>query len=55
MDWSRAWRTYSVEELRDLTARVGGNGYHWEIGTVKTKAAPIPITYLIGAPNENAA
>jgi hypothetical protein len=48
-------RTYSVEDLRALTDRVGGNGYHWEIGTVKTKAGPIPITYLIGVPNENAA
>lgn len=48
-------RTYSVEELRDLTARLDANDYHWDIGTVKSTAGPIPITYLIGVPNEKAA
>ena len=48
-------RTYSVEELRDLTARLDTNDYHWDIGTVKSKMAAIPITYLIGVPHENAA
>jgi len=46
-------RTYSVQELHDLTARLEPNDYHWEIGTVKGKTAPIPITYLIGVPIEN--
>jgi len=48
-------RTYSVEELRDLVARLDANNYHWDIGTVKSTAAPMPITYLIGVPNENSA
>jgi hypothetical protein len=48
-------RTYSVEELRDLTGRLDANDYHWDIGTVKNKAGPMPITYLIGVPNEKAA
>ena len=48
-------RTYSVQELRDLTARLETNDYHWDIGTVKSKMTPIPITYLIGVPNEKAA
>jgi hypothetical protein len=48
-------RTYSVQELRDLTARLDTNDYHWEIGTVKGKITPIPITYLIGVPIENGA
>ena len=48
-------RTYSVEELRDLTASLDSNDYHWDIGTVKSKMTAIPITYLIGVPNENAA
>ena len=48
-------RTYSVQELRDLTARLDTNDYHWDIGTVKSKMTPIPITYLIGVPHENAA
>lgn len=47
-------RTYSVEELRDLAARLDANDYHWDIGTVKSTMGPIPITYLIGVPNENA-
>ena len=46
-------RTYSVQELHDLTARMEPSDYHWEIGTVKGKTAPIPITYLIGVPIEN--
>lgn len=48
-------RTYSVEELRGLTARLDTNDYHWDIGTVRSKANPIPITYLIGVPNDHAA
>jgi hypothetical protein len=48
-------RTYSVEDLRDLTATLGRNDYHWEMGAVKSKAGPILITYLIGVPNEKAA
>jgi hypothetical protein len=48
-------RTYSVQELHDLTARLEPNDYHWEIGTLKGKTTPIPITYLIGVPIENRA
>ena len=48
-------RTYSVEELRGLTARLATNDYHWDIGTVKSKAGLVTITYLIGVPNEKAA
>ena len=47
-------RTYSVEELRDLTAKLATNDYHWDIGTVKSTAGPSPITYLIGVPKEMA-
>jgi hypothetical protein len=47
-------RTYSVQDLRDLTASLGSNDYHWDIGTVKSKTTPIPITYLLGVPNEKA-
>jgi hypothetical protein len=45
-------RTYSVEELRELVASLDANDYHWDIGTVKSAAGPVPITYLIGVPNE---
>ena len=45
-------RTYSVQELRGLT--VGLDRYDWEMGRVWSKKPPIPITYLIGVPMENA-
>ena len=48
-------RTYSVQELHELTARLGTNDYVWSIGTVKSKTTPIPVTYLIGVPIDNAA
>ena len=48
-------RTYSVEELRDLVSNLETNDYQWDIGSVKSKAGPIPITYLIGVPNQKAA
>ena len=48
-------RTYNIKELHDLTAKLDANDYHWNIGTVKSTAGPIPITYLIGVPNEKAA
>jgi hypothetical protein len=38
--------------LHDLAARLEPNGYHWEIGTVKGKTTPIPVTYLIGVPRD---
>lgn len=46
-------RVYSGPELHDLTA--GLDRYHWDIGTVRGKWIPIPISYLIGVPSEQAA
>jgi hypothetical protein len=46
-------RIYSGPELRELTA--GLDRYQWDIGTVRGKWIPIPITYLIGVPSEKAA
>ena len=43
-------RTYSVEELRDLTDGLGARNYHWEVGEVKGTAGPFPLTYLVGVP-----
>ena len=43
-------RTYSVQELRDLIADLGGNSYQWDVGTVRSRMSPVPITYLIGVP-----
>jgi hypothetical protein len=47
-------RTYSVQELRQLTEGLDVKDHQWEIGEVKSTAGPIPITYLIGVPNDSA-
>ena len=44
-------RVYSVQELRELTAGLGQ--YQWDIGTLRGRPLPIPITYLIGVPRAN--
>ncbi len=44
-------RTYNVEELRELAAASGLDHYRWEIGSLRSKRAPIPVTYLIGLPS----
>src|SRR5262245_6878976 len=46
-------RVYGGPELRGLTT--GLNGYRWDIGTVRGKWIPFPISYLIGVPVERAA
>ena len=43
-------RTYSPQELRDLTADLGDGGYRWEVGRVRSLGA-CRITYLLGIPN----
>jgi hypothetical protein len=44
-------RTYSVQELRQLTEDLGANNYQWDFGELKG-VGPVPITYLIGVPIE---
>jgi hypothetical protein len=48
-------RTYSVQELRRTVEGLDAKDYQWEIGELKSKAGPIPITYLIGVPKGSAA
>jgi hypothetical protein len=43
-------RTYSPQELRDLTAPLQKKGYAWEIGQVRSSPLGFNITYLIGLP-----
>jgi len=43
-------RTYSVQELKALTAGLDASDYHWEVGSVKSNGSLIPITYLVGIP-----
>ena len=47
-------RTYSVQDLRKLAAKLGTKDYHWEVGIAKSKMTPMPITYLLGVPIEKA-
>ncbi len=46
-------RAYDVQELRALTASL--DSYHWDVGTVRGRWLPFPITYLIGVPAANSA
>jgi hypothetical protein len=45
-------RVYSEPELRELTA--GLDSYRWDIGTVRGKWLPFPVTWMIGMPREKA-
>jgi hypothetical protein len=48
-------RTYSVQELRELTEDLGADNYQWDFGELKGTVGPIPITYLVGTPMDRAA
>ena len=41
-------RTYSVEELRDLTRDLDSDGYVWECGLIGAPRVPVKVPYLIG-------
>jgi len=43
-------RTYTPAELHELTEALSADGYQWEIGEVRAKRAPVPVTYVIGCP-----
>lgn len=43
-------RTYSVQELHELTEALDAKDYLWEIGELKSTVGLIHITYLIGVP-----
>lgn len=58
MPFGAAWdgvvsclRTYSPRELAALIEPLHGAGYTWEIGKARSWRSPIPITYLIGVPD----
>jgi len=46
-------RTYSVEELRKMTSSIDADEYFWDAGEIKVPHAPVPITYLLGYPNNH--
>ena len=43
-------RTYSVREMKEMTAKIDSHDYTWEIGKVSVKG-PVNILYLLGYPN----
>ena len=43
-------RTYSTQELTELTRSLEGAPYDWEISEVRTPGAPFPLLYAIGWP-----
>ena len=43
-------RTYSPEDLRELTGGLGEGGYCWEMGEAQGPRSPLPVTYLLGYP-----
>jgi hypothetical protein len=46
-------RTYSLQELAELTSGLTAHGYEWKIGQESGGLFPVPITYLIGYPTRN--
>lgn len=45
------FRTYSPDELRSIAADFNDE-YTWEAGEIRTGMLPVPITYLIGYPEQ---
>lgn len=45
-------RAYSPAELEELAAGIFVSGYRWEAGEVRGGISPIPVTYLIGWPDD---
>jgi hypothetical protein len=45
-----ALRTYTPEELREMTADLSAPDYRWEIGELALKGVPARVPYLIGRP-----
>lgn len=43
-------RTYTPDELRELTRPLRSSGYAWEIGQVRHPIFRAPITYVVGHP-----
>lgn len=48
------FRTYSVDELRDLTTRVADLRYEWQLG-LSYGRGPLPVLYALGLPTSREA
>lgn len=43
-------RTYTPDELREMTADLQADDYRWEIGEMRVENTPAPLPYVIGMP-----
>jgi hypothetical protein len=43
-------RTYRPQELREISKKLSGIAYQWEVGEYSRASGRVPITYLIGSP-----
>lgn len=43
-------RSYSPEEMEEMTGSLTGPAYEWEIRSVSSPASPFPVMYTIGCP-----
>lgn len=43
-------RTYTPEELAQMTSGLQAPDYRWEIGELSLKGVPAQVPYLTGAP-----
>jgi hypothetical protein len=39
-----------TQELREITKKLSGIAYQWEVGEYSRASGRVPITYLIGSP-----
>lgn len=46
-------RTYTVQELNELSEKINTNNYHWETGKFRSPKSNFNITYLVGFPTKN--
>ena len=47
-------RSYTIEELAELTGSLTGDTYDWEIRRLRSPSSPFPIIYAIGCPKPGA-
>jgi hypothetical protein len=45
------YRSYSVDQLRELTEGLGGDGYRFETGETRLRRFPLKMTWLLGWPD----
>ena len=45
-------RTYTLDELQEMTASLEGSAYDWELRKVRSPGSPFPVLYAIGCPRK---